>query len=561
MNRIKTLSFPLITALAAATAMSASARLTFEVSSQKTYRQDKNGINFQGGTFSATLIDGLIVYIAGCDFFQYIPPGYYTGGCSPGTNGRVISGKIGGASRANPYLLVVNVDPASVIEPRQAKLVRLTAGPASTLPRPQGGFSDSSVSLYYNLQASQQKEYVVTRYSFENFYSSSERGKFESDIVPGVYRYSFPRLGQPNIPTPVSARIYPMPEGLGRKNNVTTGFEFTSVNDNKWTKDGFMELSYLNPNTITWKPLSPSNTLLGADSLSFSIRVLANSASPKSGIDSIDSNSGRRQSIFPDYINDGDPKLLLTNPYTTNFVVPPILAGGTRGMVEVEVNRALTTIGVAYDTSVRKFQIPVTVVNKFSEYQDAVFFKKGANQNILDDYDHDGINNLNEWILDSNAADSTSVPEAPFPNAVEALYDLDYLTFFGRTRLVRNQYFGFTISKKLGTDPRVVYTLQRSMDGGVTWKSFKSGYYFADGSYSKTYIRSSTDLRIVNWVVKTVKLAPGISSVKENSPQREEIRVESGYPYTDGIAIGDSTQIRPPGTEGETYRVKITLRK
>ena len=139
MKRIKTLSLPLTTVLVAATAVSAFGQLSLELSSQKTYRQNKQSMSFQGGRFDVNLIDGKIIYIAGCDFFQYIPPGYYFGACGLGTNGRIISGTIGGASRANPYLLVTSVVPAAVVEPRQAKLVTLTAAPASGLPRPQGG--------------------------------------------------------------------------------------------------------------------------------------------------------------------------------------------------------------------------------------------------------------------------------------------------------------------------------------------------------------------------------------------------------------------------------------
>ncbi len=558
MNRIKTLSLPLITALVAATAVTASAQLSLEVSSQKTYRQDKSSMKFQGGKFEVNLTDGKIIYIAGCDFFQYIPPGYYLGPCGLGTNGRVISGKVGGASRANPYLLVTSIVPASTVEPRQADLVKLIAAPASGLTRPQGGFADSSVSIYYNLNALQQQEYVVTRYELSKSYNKNQREKFEDDIVTGSYRYSFPRLRQPNIPTPITATIRAMPEGLNRRNNVTSGFEFTSVNKNNWTKDGFVELSYAKPNTITWRPLPSSSVLPGADSLSFSIRVLSKENNPQSGTDLIDNYSRKSQAIFPDYSNDGDPKLLLVNPFTSSFVLPPILAGGTTGMVEVQVQRALNTAnGVSYDFSTRKFQIPVVVVNRFSEYQESVLFKRGSKQRILEDSDGDGFNNLNEWILDSNAADSESVPVQPVPAAVEAVYDLDYLAYFSRVRLVRGQYFGFTINKKLGTNPGVVYTLQRSKDGGNTWENFKSGYYFADGTYSKTYDGDTSNSRLVNWVVKTVKLAPGVGSVRENSPRREEIRVESGYQsVTD---LGELT--RPPGTENETFRVKVTLKK
>ena len=555
MNRIKTLSLPIVTALVAATVVSASAQLALEVSSQKTYRQDKNSVKFQGGKFEVNMTDGTILYISGCIFSRYIPPSVVGGVCGPGTNGRIVSGTVAGASRAKPYLLVSDLVPAVAIEPRKAKLVNLIAAPASGLARPQGGFTDYSLSVYYDLHALQQREYIVTRYELLENYNSNQGDKFEKEIVPGSYRYSFPRLGQPNIPAPVNARINRMAEGLNTKNNVTSGFEFLTVNKDKWTKDGFVELSYTNPNPIKWRPLSPSNTFLGADSLSISIRVLNNENNPKSSTDLIDSYSGELQSIFPDYSNAGDPKLLLTNPFTDGFVIPPIFAGGTRGVIELQVERLLSTTGVSYDLSTRRFQIPVAVVNKFSEFQETVFFKKGAKKKILEDSDGDGFNNLNEWILDSSPTDSVSIPIEPIPARVEAVFDLDYATLFSRSRLIRAQHFGFTINKKLGTQPAVVETLQRSKDGGRTWEDFKSGYYFFDGTYKKThaYVFGSNT---VEWIVKTVKLAPGLGSLRENSPRREEIRVESGYYDKDASAF-----VQPPDSENQIFRVKVTLKK
>jgi hypothetical protein len=558
MKRIKTLSLPLVSALVVATAASASAQIRLEVSSQKTYLQDRKSIKFQGGEFEVNLTDGQIVYISGCDFFRYIPPGFYLGPCSRGTNGRIISGNLSELERVNPYLLVTSVVPANVVEPRQAKLVQLTAAPASGLPRPEGGFTDNSVSLYFDLtNPLQQREYVVTRYERSKKYNSKQQAKFENEVVPGLYRYAFPRLGQPKIPAPISAQIFPMPEGRNSRNNVTSGFEFTSVNKNKWSKDGFMELSYVNPNTIEWRALSPSNTLSGRDALSFSMRVLKNQKKPKDGIIPVDRYSRNLQSIFPDYSNDSDPKLFIPNPFTSSFVLPPIFPGGTKGMVEVEVERTLNSVGVAYDFSTRKFQIPVVVVNRYSEYSESVFVKKGLKQGILEDSDGDGYNNLNEWILDSNAADSQSIPIPPVPAAEETVFDFDYLAYFFRSRIVRESYFGFTINKKLGTNPLVVETLERSKDRGKTWENFRDGYYFADGSYSKTYDDSLSNPRAVNWIVKTLKLAPGMRSLRANSPRREEIRVESGVRTL--TTLGEQTG--PPGTENDIYRVKVTLKK
>lgn len=555
MNRIKTLSLPLITALVAATAVSASGQLVLEASSEKTYRQNQKSINFQGGKFNVDLTDGNIIYIAGCIFFRYIPPGFYENACAPGTNGRVVAGNLGGLAKGSPYLLVSSISPAVVVEPRQSKLIALTSAPASGLARPQGGFSDNSVSLYYNLQALDQKEYVITRYEFSKSYNKSQRSKFDSDIVPGTYRYSFPRLRRPTVPAPITAQIYAMPEGLNKRNNVTSGFEFTAVNKDVWTKDGFVELSYINPNIIKWRQLSASSVFQSADSLSFSIRVMIDPKNPNSSLDLIDRYSKDPQSIFPDYSSGADPKLVLNNPFVTSTTIPPIFDGGTRGMIEVQLQRAFSPGGVSYDFSTRKFQIPIVVVNRYSEYQESVFSKKSSNQTILADGDGDGINNLNEWILDSNAADSQDFPLQPVPAPVLFATDRDYFDFTDYFSFTN--YFGFIVKKKLGTVPAVVHTLQRSKDGGKTWDNFVSGYYFADGTYSKTFDVNGNDPKEVNWIVKTLKYAPGVGLLKENSPQREEIQVVSGYRSLTNRLEG----ARPPGTENETFRVKVTLKK
>lgn len=564
MIRIKTLSLPLISALVASTVAPATAQVAFELSSQKTYRQKGKSVNFTGGRFDAKLSDGNVVSVGGCDWQQYYPPGYFLGICSQGTTALLTSGSIAGGTRRFPYLLVTGLQPAIGVEPRVPDYVKLTAAPASGLPRPQGGFKDSSASLFYNLHTAAVQEYVFTRYSSAMTFDKGEREKFDKYIVPGVYHYSFPRLGYPTIPAPIVAQIYSMPEGLAEKNNKTAGFQFTSINQNKWTKDGFMELSYIRPNTFNWRPFSPVNTFVSSDLLSFSIRVMSNPNNPNSATDLLDDYTGAAQAIFPDYTNDGDPKVYLPNPFTSSFVTPPVLPGGTKGIAEIQLQRNLQTGGVTYDFSTRKFQIPVTVVNRYSEFQDLSFFGAKSKSSILDDADGDGYNNLNEWILDSSPTDKTSTPTAPVPAEVDAQYNLGdfyYFYYYGNYRLIRNQYYGFTFNEKLGTNPAVAYTLQRSHNKGKTWENFKNGYYFSDGTYSKTYTPDQINRKPLDWIVKTVTLAPGVGSLKENSPKRVEIRVESGYPYSDLELGGDGTQTQPPGTENDIYRIKVTLKK
>lgn len=544
MNRIKTLSLPLISALLASAGLPADAQIALELSSRATYRQNRgsSAMNFTDGSLDINFRDGSVSSIGGCDFVQYYPPGYFIGICSPGTTGYLTAGTINGATRELPYLLVTGINPALVVAPRRADLVKLTAAPASGLPRPSGGFIDNSATLYFNLTANESiKEYILTRYDSSKAYGNGQRDNFDEQIVPGVYQYSFPRLGNPVLPAAIKATIYPMVEGFAKHNSVERGFKFTKVNATKYTKDGFVEMSYINPNTIQWNPLF-TDVIPGVDSLYFSIRVISDPSNPKSRTVLEDRYSGKQQSIFPAFTTDGDPRVALASPLVYQFITPPVLAGGTKGVVEVQIGRNFQTGGVTYDFSNRRFQIPVAVVNRYSEYQDLIINKGDSDSAILKDTDGDGYNNLNEWILDSSAVDSASIPKAPLAQAVPALYDIDFFKFFGEIRLVRDQYFGFTIDQKLGTRPKVVYTLQRSKDKGKTWKKFVSD---------------------ADWSVRRVYLAPGIGSVKANSPRRVQIWVES-KPWTE--TLPDGTLVphvyeQPPGTQNDIYRVKITLAK
>ena len=157
--------------------------------------------------------DGSVSSIGGCDFIQYYPPGYFIGICSAGTTGLITSGTVNGATRANPYLLVNTLTPALAIAPREPDKARLVAAPASNLPRPSGGFKDQSASVYFNLHTPESvREYLLTRYVNTRDYAGNQRKKFESEIVPGVYHYTFPRLVDPTLPAPVNVVIYPMAE-------------------------------------------------------------------------------------------------------------------------------------------------------------------------------------------------------------------------------------------------------------------------------------------------------------------------------------------------------------
>lgn len=539
MIRIKTLSLPLISAMVASTVAPASAQVELVVSSQKNYRQNKKDIIFDGGRFDVTLGDGDGVYVGGCARRNYWRPNIPLDPCPGGSTAYLIFGSFEGAAAGlGPYFWVETVIPSVVVEPRRPELAFLRAAPASTLPRPLGGFQDKSFALYFNLhRAASVREYAVALYDTTRRYTKDQRGKFEKDIVPGVYYYNFPRLNNPDMPAPITAVISPMAEGEAKLNNQRTGFKFTRVNDNVWTKDGFMELNYHTPNQIAWKALSPAVTYAAVDDLYFSIRVMQKPRNPKSPTDVLDNTTGLPSSIFPGFASGGDPRVLLRNPFVNKFTLPPIFEGGTRGVVEVQLQRAFRPSGVSYDFSTRKFQIPIFVANKYTDYAEFTF-ENGKVPNILADSDGDGFNNLNEWILDSDANEAATIPIEP-----EAAYfpqERDSLTL----NLIRDEYFGFTVNQKLGVTPGVLYTLQRSKDGGRTWQKFVS----------------DTD-----WRVRTVRLKAGAAPRRENTAEQVQIRVTAKDwverdPITN-LVIERHRHEQPPGTDNDRYRVKVTLRK
>ena len=512
MNRIKTLSLPLFTALALSGTAHVDAQLSLELSSQKTYRQNKNAISFKGGSFGIQLQDGSVSSIEFCDDPNYLPPG---NGCA--TSGFLSAGNINGATPQRPYLAITELKEAVAIEPSAAEAIQLIAAPASILPRPSGGFTDDSATVYYNLHTTDVREYKLTRYFLNRTYSKNQRSKFDQEIVVGSYRYSFPRLGNPNIPAPLTAVIFPMPEGLSTLNNKTSGFQFTRVNQNKWNEQGYVELNYHAPNILQWEGLNPSTVFAGVDRLYISLRGLRNPKNPDN------SATVGSSAIFPAFNSGTDPRVSLPNPYAGRFTLPPIFPVGTSAVVELELDREFQTGGVTYDFSTRKFQIPVVVVSRYSDFAKTAFGSKKKKTGILADNDGDGFNNLTEWTLDSDPADGGNTPPLLEPANFQAVNVIG-----GPTRF--RSYFGFNVPVKENTDPNVVYTLQRSFDQGKTWATFISD--FQDWSVERvtTVIRGIVSTEIQ---VRSLVLNPDLD--------------------------GTIPTIQPPGTLTDVYRVKVTL--
>ncbi len=544
MIRFKTLPLPVMCVIAALAMKPLDAQIVFALSSEKTYRQDNGNISFKGGTFDVGLSDGYVVSILGCDDPDYYPPGTYNGICFPGTAGLLSDGNIGSATIQRPYLVITELSPAAAIAPRFPDLVSLVAAPASSLERPSGGFTDTSASVFYNLHTPGSiREYDLTGYFLNRQYNSNQRGKFENEIVSGSYYYSFPRLGMPTLSAPISAIIYDMAEGFQKLNNQTKGVKFTRVNKNSMLK-GFMEMSYSRPNEFQWQGITSSNTYAMADKLYFSLRAMRNPSNPQN------SDVIRSSAVFPPFITgaENSSRVQLKTPYVTSFITPPIIPSGTKAIAELEIERNFKTGGVTYDFSRRRFQIPVIVVDRFSEYIERNLNSK-KDKGLLADPDKDGYNNLTEWILESDSSETGSIPKMPVAASYQAV---DYL---GRNTPLLS-YYGFNVTIKEGTNPKVTYTLQRSLDQGKSWANFKTGFYYPDGSYSVTAKEQEIDrfgniIEPITWVVKKVRTF-------ERGMETFQIQVRSGII---SYASNNNYQLEPPGTQGHLYRVKILLKK
>lgn len=513
MIRIKTLSLPLVSALFASATLPAVADVALTLSSQKTYRQNKLGQTaFRGGRFDIVLRDGNGIYVAGCAREFYWPPNVPLDPCPGGSTAFVLFGDVDpDVPNLGPYFWMTDVIPAIIIEPRRPDLCKLRAAPASDLPRPSTDFKDSSFGVYYNLHEADVRESVITRYDSARTYNDGQRGKFEDEIVTGVYHYLFPRLGNSDLRVPISPVIYPMPEGFAKINNQKTGVQF--IPNEKWSR-GFMELSYIRPNVIRWKGFAPQVTFPSVDKLYFSMRFLSNPKNPLSDTTFVNPDTSEAPaSFFPGFVSGGDPRILLPNPFVESFTLPPVFPGGSTAVIELELDRSFQTGGVTFDFSTRKFQIPVKVVNRYTEYAELRFGNADGSKGtaLTQDFDKDGFNNLNEWILDSRADDSTSVPRPilALPRNVGNFFD-------------PLPYYGFTFPKKRGTVPKVIQTLQRSTDNGRTWSKFESN---------------------ISWTV---------------TETADEFAVRSNF---DDIFAFPIEPVQPPGTAGELYRVRVTLPK
>ena len=393
-----------------------------------------------------------------------------------------------------------------------------------------------------NIQTSQIREFPIAIYQKTTRYNKSQGDKFATDIVPGVYIYSFPSLSAPELSRTFRATILPITENLQKVNNQNKGFEFKQVNNDRLTKKGFVEFSTNKRNVIRWVGFNVGEVNVSTDRLFVSLRALENTRNPNSEVRRFVPGTSIPQSVFPNFNSGQNPRILIPNLFNKSYSIPTILPSGTSAVLEIELDRGTQTGSGGSDFSTRRFQVPVTFVDRYSEYKEVRFQKGNKNTKLLGDADNDGYNNLTEWVLDSDANTKASFPINPIPVKVpsETIVTRSNDRFFSFFDFTRPEYFGFTIRKKQGTVPAVDYIIQRSRDRGVTWSTFGSDN---------------------NWEVTIVNPTQTANEVALNLPKSTEIRVEAVTRITPTLIFPFEfipLLSQPPGTENDIYRVKIT---
>lgn len=464
MSRLKTLTLPLISLLATWSAAPVHAQNTFfSLSTDKTFRQSRAKDHaFRGGSLDVTFRDGLAIIQGGCLRDAFWPANVPLDPCPLGATGFATFGAFGEPPTPFPYISVISIIPAFVIEPTQPDLSYLYAAPASKLPRPLFGFTDSGLGMFYNLLNNDFREYKISLYDFSRDYAAGELSKMNSETVPGSYYFRFPKLNNPTVPLSIAATVRPLPEGYAKVNSQYTGVNFNTGLG--FDEDGFMRVSFNKPTTIRWTGFAQNLLNANVDKLYFSIRYLLDPEDPLSEtvfVNPITNESPA--SLFPGFVTGRDPRILLPTPFTSSFSIPPIFRLGQTGVVELELNRSLPNSGSIFDTSTRRYQIPIRFVSAYSDYASRSFGNNRKKAGITEDFDSDGFNNLTEWVLNSRAQDASNVPIGPVARFVAAVTAPNpAIPAVPPTVVVTPAYFGFVVQKPLGYIPDVVQVLQRS---------------------------------------------------------------------------------------------------
>jgi hypothetical protein len=204
--------------------------------------------------------------------------------------------------------------------------------------------------------------------------------QMREELPTGTYIFSYPRLNNPDLGSPVilPGTITPMIEALDRNSRSNSGFRLTSGN---WDGD-FYQLDPRLIHDFRWTGNDRSNILRG-DQIYFSIR-----SADESSI------------VFPPRSTN---PLQLPDPTVQEYTLPPGFGVvGDEGVINVEFERFLRTTGVAFDTSKRSFRAKVRMVDSYDGFA-RTYYELGTSTALTPagaDKDGDGMTNINEFGLE-----------------------------------------------------------------------------------------------------------------------------------------------------------------
>ena len=204
--------------------------------------------------------------------------------------------------------------------------------------------------------------------------------QMREELPTGTYIFSYPRLNNPDLGSPVilPGTITPMIEALDRNTRSNNGFRLTSGN---WDGD-FYQLDPRLIHDFRWTGNDRSNILRG-DQIYFSIR-----SADESSI------------VFPP--RDTNP-IQLPDPTVQEYTLPPGFGlVGDEGVINVDFERFLRTTGVSFDTSRRSFRAKVRMVDSYDGFA-KTYYELGTSTALTPagaDKDGDGTTNINEFGLE-----------------------------------------------------------------------------------------------------------------------------------------------------------------
>lgn len=414
----------------------AAALLTF--SDTKSYmRSGLRDYEFEGGALNLNLNDGSVTIVGclnnGTPFGRVFP----WIGCPLGTTAFIVAGDIDGDGvRDTGTYWSVSPAPERAINvaPGETERIRMVAAPPSELPRPLDGgeWEDTGVVIWYNVLDPPIEEYEITRYSTSRVYEPTELERQFAEIVPGSYKFEFPRLNDDLRTFPISVDHLEMIEAWPGRGHIPEAGDFAALNDDDWREETkTLEVDPRLFYKFEWRGFSHNSTLPG-DQTFFSM------IDPFSDL-----------VVYPPYGPAVDPSErfpeLISTPSSFFDLGPNFFEPGDEVIAQITYTRNFSSTANSSDTSRREFRWPVKFIDSYEGFALSAF-PPGSDENMWAeefDFDDDGFTNLEEFAMQTAPGDPASVPVVqPVLDPVTDQYimDIEKRPFVGAKLIYKVEY-------------------------------------------------------------------------------------------------------------------------